>query len=77
MKRYPSPKADVPLTQKLWGTDPGGAIILTGSFVSLFLALQWGGNVLPFSSPQVWGCFLGFGLLAIAFAAWETWRKNE
>jgi hypothetical protein len=65
------------LVQKLWGTDPGGAIILTGSFVSLFLALQWGGNVLPFSSPQVWGCFLGFGLLAISFAAWETWRKDE
>ncbi|KAL2751800.1 hypothetical protein ACRALDRAFT_1073124, partial [Sodiomyces alcalophilus JCM 7366] len=77
VKRYPSPRADVPLIQKIWGTDPGGAIILTGSFVCLFLALQWGGNVLPFSSPQVWGCFLGFGLLAISFAAWETWRKDE
>jgi hypothetical protein len=61
---------------KPWGTDPGGAIILTGSFVSLFLALQWGGNVLLFLSPQVWACFLGFGLHAMSFAAWETWGQD-
>jgi hypothetical protein len=35
--------------------------------VCLFLALQWGGNEVPWSHSKAWGLLLGFGLLFVAF----------
>jgi len=47
--------------------DPLGAFLLMGAIVCLLLALQWGGLTYPWSNSKIWGNFIGFGLLAIAF----------
>jgi hypothetical protein len=62
-------RAPVKLTwrEKAVKMDFGGTILFIGCIVCLFLALQWGGNDLPWSHPTVWGLLLGFGLLLIAF----------
>ena len=55
--------------QKLGRLDIGGVVLLTSALVCLLLGLMWGGTSLPWSDSIVWGCLLGFGLLAIAFVA--------
>lgn len=75
--RAPSPKQHIPLRSKLARCDPLGAALLVSCLVLLFLALEWGGNVLPYSSPQVWGCFLGSGILLGAFSASQAMKKDN
>lgn len=53
--------------EKLLKMDFGGTILFIASIVCLFLALQWGGNDVPWSNPRPWGLLLGFALLLIAF----------
>ncbi|KFY65379.1 hypothetical protein V496_02610 [Pseudogymnoascus sp. VKM F-4515 (FW-2607)] len=67
----------LPLLEKLKRSDPLGTILLTLCLVPLFLALEWGGNVAPFSSPRVWGCFLASGIFAIGFAALLAIKKDN
>jgi hypothetical protein len=62
---------------KLRRCDPIGAALLITCLVLLFLALEWGGSVLPYSSPQVWGCFLGSGMIGIGFAVSQAIRKDK
>ena len=53
--------------EKIVRLDLGGTTLFVGSIVCLFLALQWGGNNLPWSHSRIWGLLLGSGLLIIAF----------
>jgi hypothetical protein len=53
--------------EKLVKMDVGGTILFITGIICLFLALQWGGDDLPWSHPRIWGLLLGFGLLLIAF----------
>jgi hypothetical protein len=53
--------------QKIKELDILGAMFLIGAIVCLLLALQWGGIQKPWHSSEVWGCFIGFGLLIIIF----------
>jgi hypothetical protein len=55
--------------EKLLKMDFGGTILFISSIVCLFLALQWGGNEVPWSDSKAWGLLLGFSLLLIAFIA--------
>ncbi|KAH7014274.1 major facilitator superfamily domain-containing protein, partial [Microdochium trichocladiopsis] len=73
----PNPNCDLPLLTKLNRCDPISTGLLMSWLVLLFLALEWGGSSLPYSSPQVWGCLLGAGLLAIAFAALQVRKKDD
>ncbi|KAM0415872.1 hypothetical protein ACHAPT_013183 [Fusarium lateritium] len=79
---YPStlggaPHKDRPLRQKLTGLGLKSAVILTGTLVSLFLALQWGGTVHPWRDSRVWGCFLGFVFLLILFSYIQVRQKED
>lgn len=65
------------MREKLVRLDPIGAILLTSSLICLFLALQWGGNQLPWSSPKVWGCLICSGLLAILFIVLQAIREEK
>ncbi|KAH7012489.1 major facilitator superfamily domain-containing protein [Microdochium trichocladiopsis] len=67
----------LPLLEKLRRCDPFGSVLLALCLVPLFLGLEWGGNVAPFASPQVWGCFLASGLSAVAFVALLAVKKNN
>lgn len=67
----------LPLLEKLKRSDPLGTSLLTLCLVPLFLALEWGGNTAPFSSPRVWGCFLASGISAVGFVALLAIKKDK
>jgi len=61
-----------PYWQRIKQIDWIGVILLTGMIVSLILALTFGGNQYAWSSGQVIGTFVTFGVLAILFAFSQT-----
>lgn len=63
--------------EKLSKMDFGGSILFISSIVSLFLALQWGGNDVAWSNSRAWGLLLGFGLLLIAFVALQIYLGEK
>lgn len=71
----PKPR-QLPLTEKLRMFDAIGVIILLSSVICLFLALQIGGNQVPWNNSKPIGLFIGFVLLAIAFGA-RQWQAGE
>ncbi|CAF3656146.1 unnamed protein product [Fusarium graminearum] len=58
---------DKPIKEKILGLGLRSSALLAGTLVCLFLALQNGGSVYPWSDSRVWGCLLGFGLLLVLF----------
>ncbi|OBS24885.1 hypothetical protein FPOA_05422 [Fusarium poae] len=56
---------DKPLNKRILDLGLKSAVLLAGALVCLFLALQNGGSVYPWSDSRVWGCFLGFGMLLV------------
>ncbi|PWY86717.1 MFS multidrug transporter-like protein, partial [Aspergillus heteromorphus CBS 117.55] len=71
----PTPR-QIPLREKLRSFDVLGIILLLGSVICLFLALQIGGTQDPWSSSKPIGLLVGFGLLAIAFGLWQ-WKAGD
>ncbi|OCB91721.1 MFS general substrate transporter [Sanghuangporus baumii] len=69
--------ASIPFKTKVQKVDIPGAVLFVGAIVCLLLALQQGGTTFPWRSPKIWGLFLGFGLLIIAFVGVEYIRGNE
>lgn len=68
LRTPPTPaKAGLPWKEKIRQLDLLGATLLLGVITCLNLALQWGGIVYPWSSPNVFGCLIGFGLLLLVF----------
>jgi hypothetical protein len=65
------------LKEKILGLGLKSAVILAGTLVCLFLALQWGGAVYPWSNSRVWGCLLGFGLLLTVFVIMQIRQKEK
>ncbi|CAG1977635.1 unnamed protein product [Fusarium graminearum] len=62
-----APNKDKPIKEKILGLGLRSSALLAGTLVCLFLALQNGGSVYPWSDSRVWGCLLGFGLLLVLF----------
>ncbi|PVH80709.1 MFS general substrate transporter, partial [Cadophora sp. DSE1049] len=60
-------KVKLTIKEKLKKMDIAGTALFISSMVCLFLALQWGGNSIPWSNSKAWGLMLGFGLLLISF----------
>ncbi|KAK0106881.1 hypothetical protein ONS95_003602 [Cadophora gregata] len=60
-------KMKLSVEEKFKKMDVIGTTLFISSMVCLFLALQWGGNSIPWSNSTAWGLMLGFGLLLIAF----------
>lgn len=73
----PASKAGLPWIRKMRQLDVPGATLLLGAIVCLNLALQWGGIVYPWSSANVFGCMIGFGLLLMAFLCWQIRQKDK
>ena len=65
-----------PLKVKLIRMDPVGIVLLVAAVSCLFLALQFGGDTMPWRSATVIGLFIGFGLLCILFGVLQ-WRLGE
>ncbi|KAM0546220.1 hypothetical protein ACHAPJ_011006 [Fusarium lateritium] len=71
------PNSDRTLKEKLTSLGLKSSLVLSGTLVCLFLALQWGGSVYPWSDSRVWGCLLGFGLLLILFVVIQIRQKED
>lgn len=71
------PVSTKPLLEKLRLLDTVGATLVISAVVCLLLALQWGGTTYAWSNSKVWGCFLGFGLMFIAFGVLQFWLGDE
>lgn len=67
----------LPFKQKISKMDLSGAVFLIAAMVCLLLALQWGGNKFPWSSPRVYGCLIGFGLFLAVFIAMQARDANK
>lgn len=57
--------------------DPPGIIILLGSLVSFFLALQWAGTVKPWNSATVIALIVVWGILTIFWVVIEWLQKDR
>lgn len=66
----------LPWRKKMQHLDLGGAATLIAAVCCLLLALQWGGNIYPWSSSRIVGLFIGFGGLMIVFCILQ-WRLKE
>lgn len=66
----------LPLRQKLQRLDLLGTLIFVGGIVCLLLALQYGGQKLPFRSATIIGLFVGSGGLLVVFGLTQ-WRRGE
>jgi MFS family permease len=70
-----------PYCERVKQIDWIGTILLVGTIVSIILALTFGGNEYAWSSGQVIGTFVTFGVLAMLFAFSQTlympWQTKE
>lgn len=65
------------LSRRILKLDPVGAVLIIGAVVSILLALQWGGQSLPFNSSTVIGLLVGFGVLLITFFVIQYFRGDD
>ena len=63
--------------QKIGKMDIIGAFLLIAAMTCLLIALNWGGTTYPWSDSKVWGCILGFGLLALVFTTLQYHLDDE
>lgn len=60
--------------EKLLQMDISGASIIFAAVICYLLALQWGGVAKPWSSADVVGTLVGFGVLVIVFLVNEYFQ---
>jgi MFS transporter, DHA2 family, glioxin efflux transporter len=65
--------ANASFKEKLLQMDILGTFTIMAAVICLLLALQWGGTSKPWSSADVIGTLVGFGLLTIVFIGVEIW----
>ena len=56
--------------------DLTGTILFIGATCCLVLALQWGGQTMPWNTSIIIGLFVGFGILTVLFA-FVQYRRGE
>lgn len=68
--------AKAPLLEKILQMDIPGTMIIMGAVISFILAFQYGGQEKAWSSSEVIGLLVGFGIITIAFVILE-WYQGE
>ncbi|KAL4794976.1 major facilitator superfamily domain-containing protein [Aspergillus venezuelensis] len=66
----------VPIWDRIKQLDFIGATLLIPCIICLLLALQWGGNMYPWSNSRIIGLFVGFGLLTILTLV-SQWKLGD
>lgn len=77
LKNDNRPSRSLPLKNKLDRMDPLGCIVFIGAICCLALALQWGGQKLPWKSATVIGLMVGFVLIMVCFVFWQYYRQER
>lgn len=67
----------LPFKTKITNMDFVGAALLVGAIICLLLALQWGGNSLPWRSATVIGLFTGFAIISFVFATLQCFLGDK
>ncbi|CAH0028936.1 unnamed protein product [Clonostachys rhizophaga] len=68
---------DATLLEKIANLDLGGVALAMGAIISLTLALEYGGQKMPWNSSTVIGLLVGFVAIGIAFVAWQIWQGDR
>jgi len=68
---------EAPLLEKLLQMDLPGTFTVMAGTVCYILALQWGGQTKPWSSSDVIGVLVGFGLFIILFVVIEFYQGER
>ncbi|RDL38405.1 Uncharacterized protein BP5553_02745 [Venustampulla echinocandica] len=76
LKMKSQENATLPLKTKLKYVDGTGTVTFIGAICCLLLALQWGGQTMPWNSSKVVGLFAGFALLVCIFGLIQ-FKKGE
>lgn len=69
--------AKAPLKEKLLQMDPIGTLIIIPAVVCYVLALQWGGQTVPWSSGKVVATLVVFGILIVVFCVNEYFQGER
>ncbi|XTI91378.1 major facilitator superfamily domain-containing protein [Cenococcum geophilum] len=62
---------------KLKTIDLGGMVLIIGSICALLLAMQWGGQTMPWSSSKIIGLFVGSGFMFAFFILFQYKLGNN
>lgn len=57
--------------------DPLGTTFLMGAIITYLMAVHYGGQIYPWSSPLVIALLVGSGVLGIAFGLCESWQGER
>ena len=68
---------DLPLMTKLKKMDLAGTVLFIGAICCLVLALQWGGQVMPWASSKIVGILVGFGVILFVFGIVQYYRGDD
>jgi MFS family permease len=63
---------DAPLKEKILQMDLVGTALVMGGVIAYILALQYGGQTMPWRSATVIGLLVGCVLIFVAFGVWEA-----
>ncbi|KAJ5974583.1 hypothetical protein N7481_011793 [Penicillium waksmanii] len=75
--RIPSLSTTTTLKRQLIRLDPLGTALFLPCVICFLLALQWGGTTYSWSNGRIIALFVVAGVLFIAFAIVQTWRKED
>lgn len=64
------------MIQRIRRLDLVGNILIMGAVVMLLLALQEGGNEVPWNSARIIGLLVGFGAVSILFGLWIVYKRD-
>lgn len=67
----------VTLRRQLIRLDPLGTALFLPCVICFLLALQWGGTTYNWSNRRIISLFVAAGILFIAFAIAQIWRKED
>lgn len=73
----PSTTTTTTLKRQLIRLDPLGTALFLPCVICFLLALQWGGTTYSWSSGRIIALFIVSGVLFIAFALVQIWRKED
>lgn len=71
-----SPKKE-PLLSKIWGLDLIGAVLVAAAIICFILAMQYGGQSMPWRSATVIGLLVGSVAITAVFAAWQIRQGDK